>query len=255
MRGGSARLRLVGLSSSLLGWRGIFYLFGDPMLADQSEGLLLSFRVAYNAMPLSDWPIAALSWVPSYGNVIAGFIFGEAAPLRFGITEPGAYFTDGHAIFAHELAKTAAGENTFFKVWMGHVAADPIRHVLTSIPLFTRGVSADSPPGVVRYMHSVTPAPNATLGNTKVYVLISNRTISAGVHPGFALKRTQRATLIGEKTRGAGHVETELQLSVGYSAVIPFARAFDPRTGEGWEGGGVTPDIAVPARTGPSTRR
>ena len=40
------------------------YLFGDPMLADQSEGLLLSFRVAYNAMPLSDWPIAALSWVP-----------------------------------------------------------------------------------------------------------------------------------------------------------------------------------------------
>ena len=116
------------------------YLFGDPMLADQSEGLLLSFRVAYNAMPLSDWPIAALSWVPSYGNVIAGFIFGEAAPLRFGITEPGAYFTDGHAIFAHELAKTAAGENTFFKVWMGHVAADPIRHVLTSIPLFTRGV-------------------------------------------------------------------------------------------------------------------
>ncbi len=112
------------------------YLFGDPMLADQSEGLLLSFRVAYNAMPLSDWPIAALSWVPSYGNVIAGFIFGEAAPLRFGITEPGAYFTDGHAIFAHELAKTAAGENTFFKVWMGHVAADPIRHVLTSIPHF-----------------------------------------------------------------------------------------------------------------------
>jgi 4-amino-4-deoxy-L-arabinose transferase-like glycosyltransferase len=116
------------------------YLFGDPMLADQSEGLLLSFRVAYNAMPLSDWPIAALSWVPSYGNVIAAYIFGEAAPLRFGLTEHGAYFTDGHAIFAQELAKTAGGENTFFKVWTSHVVADPIRHVLTSIPIFTRGM-------------------------------------------------------------------------------------------------------------------
>jgi hypothetical protein len=78
--------------------------------------------------------------VPSYGNVIAAYIFGEAAPLRFGLTEHGAYFTDGHAIFAQELAKTAGGENTFFKVWTSHVVADPIRHVLTSIPIFTRGM-------------------------------------------------------------------------------------------------------------------
>jgi hypothetical protein len=77
--------------------------------------------------------------VPSYGNVIAAFIFGEAAPLRFGLTEYGAYFTDGHAIFAQELAK-AGSQNIFFKVWMSHVAADPIRHVLTSIPIFTRGM-------------------------------------------------------------------------------------------------------------------
>ena len=117
------------------------YLFGDPMLADQSEGLLLSFRVAYNAMPLSDWPIAALSWVPSYGNVIAGFIFGEAAPLRFGITEPGAYFTDGHAIFAHELAKTAGRRKYILQSMDGscRFRPDPARLDLDS-PFHPRGL-------------------------------------------------------------------------------------------------------------------
>jgi C-terminal processing protease CtpA/Prc len=105
----------------------------------------------------------------------------------------------------------------------------------------------DSPAGVARYMHSVLPAPNPGLGNARVYVLISNRTISAGEHLAFALQRTRRATLIGETTRGAGNVETDFPLAAGYSAVIPFARAFDPETGEGWERVGVRPDIAVPA--------
>src|SRR5262249_41513574 len=90
-------------------------------------------------------------------------------------------------------------------------------------------------------------APHATLTKTKVYVLISNQTISAGEHFVFSLERSHRATLIGETTRGAGHVERDFQLPGGYTAVIPFARAFDLRTGEGWEGVGVRPDIPIPA--------
>jgi Peptidase family S41/N-terminal domain of Peptidase_S41 in eukaryotic IRBP len=106
---------------------------------------------------------------------------------------------------------------------------------------------ADAPAGVVRYIHSVTPSPDAGLRNTKVYVLISNRTISAGEHLVFALKQSHRATLIGERTRGAGHVENDVPMPGGYTAVIPFGRAYDPRTGKGWEGVGVLPDLRVPA--------
>jgi hypothetical protein len=36
-------------------------------------------------------------------------------------------------------------------------------------------------------------------------------------------------------------------MPLGYTAVIPFGRAYDPRTGKGWEGVGVRPDIRVPA--------
>jgi C-terminal processing protease CtpA/Prc len=63
----------------------------------------------------------------------------------------------------------------------------------------------------------------------------------------LALKRTHRATLIGETTRGAGNFGYPLSLGHGYSAFIPFGRTFDPDTNEGWEGVGVAPDAAVAA--------
>jgi hypothetical protein len=116
------------------------YLFGDPLLTDHAESLLLSFRVAFNAMPYSDWPLAILSWTPSYGNVLTRFLFGEAAVDRFGFLEAGAYFVNGHAIFDAAAAKTPAGANPYFAVWSGNVLADPVRHLLTSIPIFTRGM-------------------------------------------------------------------------------------------------------------------
>jgi C-terminal processing protease CtpA/Prc len=55
--------------------------------------------------------------------------------------------------------------------------------------------------------------------------------------------------LIGETTRGAGHYGGMVPLDKGftYAAFIPVGRTFDPDTGEGWEGVGVKPDVAVPA--------
>jgi 4-amino-4-deoxy-L-arabinose transferase-like glycosyltransferase len=115
-------------------------LFGDPMLADQTDALLLSFRVAYNAMPYSDWPLAGLDWIPSYGDVITRLLFGEDAVHRFGLLDPGAYFNHGHAIYAAALSATPPGGNSYFAVWSRNVATDPVRHILTSIPVFTHGM-------------------------------------------------------------------------------------------------------------------
>jgi len=106
------------------------------------------------------------------------------------------------------------------------------------------------PAGVVRREHFVVPAakPNG-LRDAKVYLLTSKRTASAAEHLSLALKRTRRATLIGETTRGAGHYGSMEVLDKGfmYAAFIPVGRTFDPDTGEGWEGVGVKPDIEVPA--------
>lgn len=106
---------------------------------------------------------------------------------------------------------------------------------------------AKGPEGVVRRMHYAVPAAQPMLGKTKVYLLVSNGTGSAGEHLALALKRTHRATLIGETTRGMGHYGGIEPLGHGYAAFIPVGRSFDPDTGEGWEGVGVKPDIEVPA--------
>jgi len=108
--------------------------------------------------------------------------------------------------------------------------------------------AASAPEGVVRRIHSALPAAKATgLRTAKVYLLTSDKTVSAAEHLALSLKRTHRATLIGETTRGAGHYGGVEELPGGFAAFIPVGRTFDPDTGEGWEGTGVKPDIAVPA--------
>ena len=92
------------------------------------------------------------------------------------------------------------------------------------------------------------PAASATpLRKAKVILLTSRKTASAGEHLALALKKTHRATIVGETTRGAGNFGRRFDLPGGYAAFIPFGRTYDRKTGKGWEGTGVAPDIAVPA--------
>lgn len=104
------------------------------------------------------------------------------------------------------------------------------------------------PDTVVRREHYVEPASKEPpLADAKVYLLTSKKTASAGEHLSLALKRTGRATLIGETTAGAGHYGGALDVGAGYRLWVPVGRTFDPDTGEGWEGVGVKPHVAVPA--------
>ena len=104
------------------------------------------------------------------------------------------------------------------------------------------------PEGVVRRVHYAVPAGATTpLREAQVYVLTSRRTGSAAEHFALSLKRTGRATLIGEPTAGAGHYGGLMDLGSGYSAFIPVGRTFDPDNDQGWEGTGVVPNVAVPA--------
>ena len=106
----------------------------------------------------------------------------------------------------------------------------------------------DGPDGVVRRMHYAVPSAEANpLREAQVYVLTSRVTGSAAEHFALALKRTGRATLIGESTGGAGHYGGLMELGSGYSAFVPVGRTFDPDNNQGWEATGVAPNVAVPA--------
>lgn len=105
----------------------------------------------------------------------------------------------------------------------------------------------DAPEGLVHNMHRAMPAANPRLADSEVYVLTSPVTGSAAEHLTMALQRTGRATVIGERSRGAAHFGGLIPVGDNFAAFIPAGRTFDPDTGESWEGSGNQPDIETDA--------
>jgi hypothetical protein len=107
---------------------------------------------------------------------------------------------------------------------------------------------AAAPASVVRREHFVVPAAGAhPLAKAKIFVLASGRTGSAGEHFVLSMKRTHRATVVGETTYGAGNFGRTEKIAGGFQAFIANGRTFDPDTDKGWDYVGVAPNVAVPA--------
>ncbi|WP_421935060.1 S41 family peptidase [Phenylobacterium sp.] len=115
---------------------------------------------------------------------------------------------------------------------------------LTDGPTLVRQPSA---PTLVSHDHVVIPDKGETrLQKVPVYYLTSRRSASAAEHLALAFKRTHRATVVGETTRGAGHYGGILEVGARFGVFVPVGRSYDPDTNWDWEGKGVTPDVAVP---------
>lgn len=77
-----------------------------------------------------------------------------------------------------------------------------------------------------------------------VYLLTSRRTWSAG--EGFTehMRRLAQATVVGETTRGGGHMSRWMTIHPHFAVSVPVARHVGQA--KDWEGTGITPDVAVP---------
>jgi hypothetical protein len=81
-----------------------------------------------------------------------------------------------------------------------------------------------------------------------LFILTSSSTASGAESFAYTMKHYGRATLVGERTRGAAYwKETYTFPEAGMFLEIPVARPISPVTGRGWEGTGVEPDFEVPA--------
>jgi C-terminal processing protease CtpA/Prc len=87
--------------------------------------------------------------------------------------------------------------------------------------------------------------PGRRLAHVPVYVLTSRSTFSAAESFTFGLRVTGRATVVGERSGGGGHFGNPVTLPHGFQIFVPVGRAYDPRTGKGWEAEGLQPDIDV----------
>ncbi len=80
-----------------------------------------------------------------------------------------------------------------------------------------------------------------------LYVLISQRTFSAGEAVAYDLQCLKLGTFIGETTGGGANPGGVGPLGAGMSMFVPAGRAENPATKTNWEGVGVIPDIKAPA--------
>jgi len=82
---------------------------------------------------------------------------------------------------------------------------------------------------------------SATFTNKNLYILTSKRTASGAEAISFGLKNTGRATLIGEKTAGAGNGGAFMPVGNGLMLFLPTMQTISATTGKPWEGTGVVP--------------
>jgi len=80
-----------------------------------------------------------------------------------------------------------------------------------------------------------------------LYVLTSRRTASGAEAISFGLKNTERATLVGEKTAGAGNGGAFMAVGQGLMLFLPTMQTINAKTGEPWEGTGVVPHLEAEA--------
>lgn len=120
---------------------------------------------------------------------------------------------------------------------------------LSTTPLAMEAIHWRQPNGEIQIeQRSVDQEPGPALYDGKpVYVLTAKRTFSAAEAFAYTLKASKRAVLIGQTTRGGGNPANRPSPSLGYglTVFVPNGWVVHPLTGGGWEGKGVTPDVAT----------
>lgn len=143
-----------------------------------------------------------------------------------------------------ELFSRLYGEPTYLLTMdMRSGAGGVLESSFTSRPSLEK---QDAPPGIVRWHHMARPvSDDDPWSGTRVFVL-TDLTASACEHLTLALKRTARATIVGGRTRGAGHFGNTQQFGDGrFGVFVPVGRTYDRDTDKGWEGGGIQPHVEV----------
>jgi retinol-binding protein 3 len=105
----------------------------------------------------------------------------------------------------------------------------------------------DRPGDETRVEYTTENLPGRRLTDTDLWILVGPGTASAGESLAYLLQQFGRATVVGEGTAGAGYNVAMLPVGDGLVLGVSVAKPIHPKTGKGWEGEGVKPDVKVPA--------
>jgi C-terminal processing protease CtpA/Prc len=99
--------------------------------------------------------------------------------------------------------------------------------------------------GETTHTYTLDEVPGPRRTEVPLHVLVDGRSASAAEAIPFVLQNLGRATIVGERTIGAGRNVQGVQGALGLTVWVSTTRVFDPATGREWERVGVEPDIAT----------
>jgi retinol-binding protein 3 len=105
----------------------------------------------------------------------------------------------------------------------------------------------DRPGDETRVEYTTEDLPGRRMADTDLWILVGPGTASAGESLAYLLQQFGRATVVGEGTAGAGYNVAMLPVGDGLVLGVSVAKPIHPKTGKGWEGEGVKPDVSVAA--------
>ncbi|SFC74773.1 S41 family peptidase [Flavobacterium phragmitis] len=76
-----------------------------------------------------------------------------------------------------------------------------------------------------------------------LYILTSKRTFSASEAFTYTLKHLDRATVVGETTKGGANRTKRINIDNGFTISVPYLQPINPVTKTNWEAKGVQPNI------------
>jgi hypothetical protein len=116
-----------------------------------------------------------------------------------------------------------------------------------SVPLFDLHAREKSARVLTQY-RTLPYVPGIRTPHRNLYVLTSNFSFSAAEGFAYSLQNRKKAVVVGETTGGGANMWTGMVVSDRFYTHMPTTAPIDPVTGTNWEGAGVRPDIAVPAK-------
>lgn len=137
-----------------------------------------------------------------------------------------------------DLRKNGGGAPEMVQFIISYLFDDEIRHLND---IYIRPYDSTTHYWTLPYV------PGKRMPNVDVYVLTSSSTFSGAEEFSYNLKAMERATLIGETTRGGAHPGRDFAIDEQFTLFVPGGRPINPITKTNWEGTGVTPHVEVPA--------
>jgi hypothetical protein len=218
---------------SVNGDRHLSVTFTAPQVGGAAQGGARRPLGQSDASRRDHWGLARIDVLP--GNIgymkVTGF---EGSPAAIEGTSAALKYLEGTDAMIFDFRGMGGGSGIQSNFLISHfVSADTVPSL----------VVANRSQGVKRTRYTLASVPGMRRPTVPLFVLTDRGTASAGEDFAFVLQQLGRAKVVGDRTAGAGHNNTFVDLGNGFRASISITRVSDARTGKEWERVGVQPDI------------